>query len=406
MKMLSFLSVCAIVGSAFAQDPVPACNPNNYGELISCINKTSIEIAVSEQQLKAANELADVAKQWINPDLDFETLSKGSDRSETTASLMFNLRLGGKRGAGIAEAEAEIDRAQAQRNLDNGQIRLSIMLSMYRLAHLQQEIILEEESGSTFNKIVQQFQRKQALSPEEKVSVSVFKIAAADHRLSLSRLKTESESIQRQLAAVTGIEKSVFVKLLPSKKTDWPSVSPSQEGQSPQLKLAAAQVKLAESQRSKAEADSWPDVKIGPVIRTQREAGVTESFSGVGVSLPLPIFSVNGGGRAYARSQLLAAQMNFDLEKRKTQSERDLLVMKYDASVAQLGTSINEKELDDRHATVEREFFRGLVSGAIVIEAHRQLFQFVEKRNQTEMEALEALGRILIYDNKFNEVVL
>lgn len=408
MKIVYIVTSFIILGSnsVFATSEVASCNPNAYEELVRCIEQTSTEIAISEQQLKAADELESFARQWANPDFDFEKVSKGSEKSETTASLLFNLRLGGKRSGEIGQAQAEREKAKAVRDLNVGQTRLATIIALYRLSHLKSEIALEEESGITFGKIVQQFQRKPALSPEEKVSLSVFKIATADHKFSLNKLKNEQEALASNLAVLSAVSKETILKLLPATKKNWPELKTTEVQSSPQLKIAAAELKIAESQKIKAGGDSWPDLKVGPVFKIQEDNGTSETFSGIGLSMPLPIFTLNGGGRAYANQKLAEAQMSYDLEKKKSQNLRFQLVSKYKSLVGLLQTSLSEKELNDRHETVEKEFFRGLVSSALVIEAHRQLFEFVEKRNQSELEALDVLGQIMIYDNQFSGVIL
>ena len=409
MKIIFIVTSFIILGSdlVFAESETAACNPKAYAELVKCVEQTSAEIAISDQQLKAANELESFVRQWTNPDFDFEKLSKGSEKSETTVSLMFNLRFGGKRSAEIGQAQAEKEKAKAVRDLNVGQARLSTILALYRLSHLKSEIALEEESGTTFSKIVQQFQRKPALSPEERVSLSVFKIATADHKLSLNKLKNEQEALVSNVSILSSVPKDVILKLLPVSKMNWPDLKTTDEQLvSPSLKIAAADLKIAESQKVKAEGDSWPDLKVGPVFKVQEDNGNSETFSGVGLSMPLPIFTLNGGGRSYANQKLTEAQMSYNLEKKKSQNLRSQLALKYKSTVSLLQTSLTVKELDDRHEAIEKEFFRGLVSGALVIEAHRQLFEFVEKRNQSELEAIDSLGQIMIYDNQFDGVVL
>lgn len=409
MKIIFIVTSFIILGSdlTFAESETAACNPKAYAELVKCVEQTSAEIAISDQQLKAANELESFARQWANPDFDFEKLSKGSEKSETTASLLFNLRLGGKRSAEIGQAQAEREKAKAVRDLNVGQARLSTILALYRLSHLKAEIALEEESGTTFSKIVQQFQRKPALSPEERVSLSVFKIATADHKLSLNKLKNEQEALVSNVSILSSVPKDVILKLLPVSKVNWPDLKTTDEQlASPSLKIAAADLKIAENQKVKAEGDSWPDLKVGPVFKVQEDNGNSETFSGVGLSMPLPVFTLNGGGRSYANQKLTEAQMSYNLEKKKSQNLRSQLALKYKSTVSLLQTSLTVKELDDRHEAIEKEFFRGLVSGALVIEAHRQLFEFVEKRNQSELEAIDSLGQIMIYDNQFDGVVL
>ncbi len=391
----------------FAAESGTNCEATNYTEVIRCSEKSSSEIGISEQQLKATQELDGVARQWINPELDAETVSKGSEKSETSATLFFTLRLGGKRDALVGEAQSEIERARADRDLGVYQSRLEFMLSLYRLSHLKSEIHIEEESVETFSKIVKQFQKRPALSPEQDVSLSVFKMALADHQLRLTKLKADEEKLYRSLNAITGLSKSLLSKNLPPVKQVWPSVeNGSPAGESPQVRAALANLKLARSQKQKAEGESWPDLKIGPSVKAVKENGESTTFVGLGLSMPLPVFNQNRAARAYSAQKILEAEMGVDQTKRKISATREELVNRYNQTIQSLKSSLSLRIVNEKHEQLERQFFKGLVPSSLVIEAHRQLFELEERRNASELEALEALGRILILDNKFGEVIL
>lgn len=393
--------------SSFATATASDCTASSYSELVRCAEKRSSEIQISEQQLKSALRLEDVARQWLNPELDADTIAKGSERSETNASLLFTLRLGGKKDALISEAQSEIERARANRNLGVYQSRLELMLSLYRLSHLKNEIHIEEESVTTFSKIVKQFQKRPALSPEQDVSLSVFKMSLADHQLRLTKLKADEEKLFQALAAITGLSKTLISKNLPPVKPAWPlveSASPSED--SPQVRAALADLKWARSQKQKAEGAAWPDLKLGPSMKAVKENGESTTFVGISLSTPLPVLSQNGPGRAYSAQRLLEAELSVEQTKRKSAATRAELVNRYNQTVQVLKSSLSLSIVNEKHEQLERQFFKGLVPSSLVIEAHRQLFDLGERRNTSELEALEALGQILILDNKFNEVIL
>lgn len=385
----------------------PICQPRTYTDLVKCAVESSSDIKISEQQLKATTKLEDAADQWINPDLEADSLSKGSRNSETTASLLFTLRLGGKKTALINEARSEIQKAQATHDLYSGQSRLEIMLTLYRLSHLRSEIKLEEESGATFSKIVGQFQKRPALSPEQDVSLSVFRMALSDHQFRLVQLKSDEEKLLQALVAVTGIPKEVIVKNLPIKREQWPNVESNSEIESsPQIRQALADIKLAKSLKDKADSDAWPDIKIGPSIRTAKDNGESSTYVGVGLSMPLPLFTMNGGNRSYRAQKVAEAELVADQAKKKVNSSRKVLLNRYQQNVDSLKKSISVKALDEKHEQVERQFFKGLVPSSLVIEAHRQLFDLEQRRNSMELDTLETLGQLMILDNKFNGVIL
>ena len=406
---LFFLAVIFILParSSFGASDVNDCKVSNYQELVLCAENQSSEIKISESQLKAAEKLEAVASQWINPELDADTVSKGTERSETNASLFFTLRLGGKRSAQISEAQSELERARAVRDLSVYGSRLEIMLSLYRLSHLKSEIDLEEESVETFSKIVKQYQKRPALSPEQDVSLSVFKMSLADHQLKLTKLKSDEEKLFQALKSITGLSRVIISKNLPPPKQNWPVIDSSSETQeTPQVRAAIAELKVAQNQKERAEAESWPDIKVGPTMKTVKENGQTTTFAGFGLSMPIPVFTINGAGRAYGAQKQLQAELELEQAKRKSFSVREELVSRYNQTTQSLKSSVSLGIVNEKHEQIERQFFKGLVPSSLVIEAHRQLFELEEQKNSSELEALESLGRILILDNKFNEVIL
>ncbi len=405
-KSKIFLFVLAGALTAHAADK--NCAPQSYEELLKCAEMQSLEVQIINQKMDAATELEGAAGQFVNPDLDVESIRGDDDKSETTASLMFNFSIGGKRSAQKTEALAEKEKTTAEGELALSEVRLNLMLKLYQLSHLKNEIEIEEESISTFNKIISQFSKRPALTPEQEVSATIFKMATSDHQLSLNKLKNLQNEVLLTLANQTGLNQETILKNLPVKKSAWPQVDNAKSNgeSSPHMKFAAAELKLAQSQKEKSVADSLSDLKIGPVIKRQQDATTTENYAGFGFSMPIPILSHNGSGRAYQSKKMAEAELTLQNETNKIKVLRSRLVSQYNNSVLSLKNTMDKKLVEEKHIKIEKLFFNGLVSSSLVIEAHRQLFDLEEKRNETEREALEALGQIYIIDNQFSGVVL
>lgn len=384
------------------------CNPKSYEDVIKCAESASPEAKIIQQKKEASTELEGAAAQFINPELGLETLRKNSDKSETAASLLFNFSIGGKRSALKAEARAEKEKTEAEADLNVAILRLNIMKQMYQLSHLRNEITIEEESLSTFSKIISQFSKRAALTPEQEVSISIFKMAISDHQLSLMNLKNSYEEVLSNLARVTSLSSDQIVKNLPSRKTNWEGPEGFKENikSAPQLKFAEAELKLANSKKEKALADSFPDLKIGPVIKTQKDGANTENFTGIGLSMPLPLLTLNGSARAFQSKKVVEAEMILKNEIIKIELTQSLLIKKYNNLLKTLKNSPDKKTTEDRHNKIERLFFSGLVPGSLVIEAHRQLYDLEANYNKTELETIETLGQIYILQNQFSGVVL
>jgi len=383
------------------------CSVSNYEQLVRCSLIRSKNLQISNQKLKTAEQLEIAASQWVNPEIDVESVSKNSDIRQEAATLYFHLSLGGKRSARITQARAEYDKAALSIELEKQSERLGLMLSYYRLSHLRAEIILEEESVATFSKVIKQYQGRSALSPEQDVSFSVFKMALADHQLNLVNIRSTFENLIADVMLSTGLDRDTILKNLPNNRTKWPTVEQSTDTlNAPQVKLAQSEVSLSKSQKSIANADSWPELKIGPTIQRNKQGNETENLAGVSLSMPLPVFSWNGGERELARQKVIESEMSLEYEKNKISALRGQLVNRYRSTTEMLKNTLSSKAVSDKHEKIEKQFFKGTVPSSLIIEAHRQLFDLESKRNESERIAIESLGQILIIDNKFSEVIL
>jgi outer membrane protein, heavy metal efflux system len=281
------------------------------------------------------------------------------------------------------------------------------MLSAYRLSHLKSEIQVTKETVEIYAKIINQYSKRITLSPEQDVSLSVFTMALADQKLKLLKLQSEERKIYQNMQASTSLTFEIVSRNLPSRKEGWPVINEAfQIENAPQVRQALAEFNLAKAQREKARSDAWPDLKIGPAFKAVQENGESSTLVGFGLSIPLPVLNQNNGLRSYSSMKAVESEMILEQTKRKLNASRTELVARYNQIVLNLKNSLSLKIVTEKHKQLEIQFFKGLVPSSLVIEAHRQLQEFEESRNSSEMEALEALGQILITDNQFNEVVL
>lgn len=407
MKLYTFIVGVGLLFTSNTQAARSDCSINNYSDLVGCSELRSKNLQITNQKQKTAEQLEIAASQWVNPEIDVESVSKNSDIREQTATIYFNLSLGGKRSAQVSQARAEYDKASVLNELEKQSERLSLMLSYHRLGHLKSEIKIEEESVATFSKVIKQYQERSALSPEQDVSLTVFKMALADHELNLVKIKSDYENLLSEIMITTGFGKETILKNLPKSKSDWLKIEQNADTlQSPQVKLAQYEVNLAKTQKSMANAESWPELKVGPTFQRNKQGSETENLAGFSLSMPLPVFSWNGGGRELAHQKVIESEMSFDLEKNKVSALRQQLVNKYVSTTEILKNTLSSKTVTENHEKLERQFFRGTVPSSLIIEAHRQLYDLESKRNKSEIIAIESLGQILIIDNKFSEVIL
>lgn len=401
--MLTSIFYMLLFSTASAQD---RCSINNYAELVACVEQSSIKKQTTQYKLDASEASVRIADQWVNPELQLEKVSKGSEKSETSAALLFTLRLGGRKAALVNESEALYGKEKMLTQLDYQKFRLDLMLNLHRLGQLTREIAIEEETVKTFKKVIGQYKRPK-LSPENEVSQSVFRLAVSDHEMKLDKLRVDLKEMYAKVSLMTGITENSIAKYLPTLKTSWPQYKESSADKiSPEIKLAELDLKLAESQLDKAQAEAWPELKFGPAFKQVQELDVKEDFVGATVSFPIPVFNLNGNAKAAERNRVAAAKLEYQNAKMSATQNKSNLKLKYTTLVNSLTNNFSKNEVHNTHQNMERLFFNGLVSSALIIEAHRQLIEFEERKNQIELEALEAFGTLLILDEKFDGVIL
>lgn len=405
MKIKLFLMMNFVFSIFCFAEEKSGCEITDYKSLVVCAQKQSVEVQLIRQRSLTASKLEGAASQWQNPELGLSSIAKDSEVSQQTASLLFNISLGGKISARRAGARAEYEKALVTEELGIKNSSLYLTLALYRISHLQRESQIQQEAIGTFAKIINQFEKRVARSPEQEVSLTVFRMARADQELALLQSNSEMDKLLREIKITTGIEKDVVLKNLPPIKKDWMTLSASQVAdETPQLKQANAEIYISKSLGEQAAADAWPDLKIGPAVQIDKVGSESQTLTGISLSVPLPVFTLNGGVKEYSKHRLREAEMTYAQTKIRLDSERSRLQEKYSLVTNFLKTTFGSSSLLKKHESVEKQFFKGLISGSLVIEAHRQMFELEKKRNETELEALEILGKVLIIDNKFTSI--
>ena len=115
---------------------------------------------------------------------------------------------------------------------------------------------------------------------------------------------------------------------------------------------------------------------------------------------------MNQGNKQLAASNYQKSRIERILMEKEVQNERSRLEKLYLDSLDTMSKSPKDLEVSRKHTHMESLFARGLISSALMIEAHRQLFEFTSSQNEIEFKALEALYRIYELDGASLEELL
>ncbi len=255
---------------------------------------------------------------------------QGLRSSETTLGLALPLELGGKRGARIAVAEAQIGRAGLRSEIARADLRLRVTQTYNSAAAAQRRVIIAEDQVGIAAEVLRAARvRVQAgrASPLEEQRADVARIAAEG---ALERTRRSAEAASGNLARLLGtpvgqLDRSWF-DAVPSAGTMRPMAASGTltvAAARADLDTASAQVRLARSQRV-------PDLTVSASARRLEQ---TNDVAAVfGVSIPLNVF--NNGRASIAVAEAQREQSDAQRRIALLDAEQDVATAQADAENA------------------------------------------------------------------------
>ena len=379
--------------NAFAQ-----CNIKTPNDILELIKKNHPNISLNVAKGKALEQTIEVAEQRPNPELDAESTVGDSIEGniyKTSVSLKHTFELGGKRDSRIQVAESTLKTGMAIAQFENQQAIIDTVLKLHRLRQVYELIPLYDESLNTFNKILRTIIRRKSLSPEQQVEGETLELAVNDYKLKKSQLNSEKINLSKHLSFFMGSDCIIPRNALPFNVNLNESFAevPTVKNYS-KLKAASLAVELAKSNLELERSNSYPDLQIGPTYEYEKlNIGQTNTV-GIALTMELPLFNINGGGKAKATKEILTANLNLSNVKKESKIDLESWVLKYKQYRNSLNTIANKEKLERKHKKIEALFKRGIISTSLVIESHRQLIEFFNTRFDFEKGATEALWNI------------
>ncbi|MDG0815762.1 TolC family protein [Bdellovibrio svalbardensis] len=396
-----------MASSAWAEGAESCGVLSNLKQVISCAESRSPEVIKAQLEVKQKQASVEAAGQLLNPELSADALSgtvQSETRSETNLSLLFPVELGGKRRARKDVASGAASRAELELFNATAEVRKNVLLKVLRLRQIDSELDLVNESAEAFGKLVKQYEGRPALSPEQEVTLTVFRIAKDDYSFKRMEYDEELSQLASFFRISTGQDLGAIRKVMPARMpnlminlTKTPAEN-SDLRNSPLLLTYDADIKVARAELDRAQGDAWPTLNVGPAAKFSKEAGQDIQQWGLSLSMPLPVLSLNQGEKAAANATVRSSQTRRELAEQELRERRAFLVEIYKKSAKALQETSNAHVLENKHKKVESMFVKGLVPSSLVIEVHRSLVEFEKTRNLRELKAVEAIFDIQIID--------
>ncbi|MCG3205732.1 MAG: hypothetical protein KCHDKBKB_02455 [Elusimicrobia bacterium] len=401
--LLSFWTTSVHAGES------PPCEITTAQDILSCALKNHPDLLRAEIQLKNLGAYDTLARQRPNPELESEAASQNGDDNpsfKAQAAYLHTIELGSKRKRRGLQATAQKDLILARAALAKEEVARKTVLNLHRLRQISSEKKIVDEALSTFATIIKQYKSRPALSPEQNVSLNAFILAQGLYVLKNSALSQEQELLKAYFDIATGVPFETVLENLPEKKGTWPSVEASTEAltvRGSQLQASLAQAAVAKSEFDLAASAAKPDLEIGPMVEIERGRNQDSESYGGALNLPLPLYQQNQGGIALAKAESEQADLSAQLRRRELNLELQALMNNYRHAVSSFKNIPTVSQMEAKHKNMEELFERGIVSAALIIEAHRLMAEFAKEQNEHELKAIEALWTIYALQGKILE---
>lgn len=406
MKYLLLVMSTVLIGQTVLAQNVCNSAAQNYKQLLKCAESKSIEVQNALLDVERTKAQVQSAGQWQNPELSAESFAgkiNNDDRSETDISLGIPIEIG---KVSARKDKATSDLSIAETKLLEARIKATsdVRLKLHRLRQLLHEQEIADEAIQTFTKLVNQYAKRPGLSPEQRISSSVFQLSKSEYALKKADLTDELLNLDSYFKLNLGLAVEQIRKALPPSPSTWPKFEQHKlENPSLKQRILQAELDAANAELNLAKAEVWPTLTLGPSVKMIKEAGKSDQLVGFNLSFPLPVFNLNGGARSAANATLKITENRRKVGAEEEALKRNELLQVYNQSVSVLNGTLSHDEIEAKHSSAERLFQQGILPSSLVIEAHRVTFELEKVRHERELKALQTLIELYALDGNIYE---
>lgn len=380
-------------------------------DIMQCLRQRQPAFAAARNLRTAEEDARRGGTRWLNPEIQSQgTMGRtlGNDQMQLQVALYQPIQTGGKRQAQVLSGEANALGLQARSRLEQGLALKLTALGLYRFKQLSSEIEAIQEAAETFKKLVVQYQDRPRLTPEQEVSLSIFKLAQGDYELRLIEKKNEEQQVLNFFQAQLGIDLSRYAKILPlyqePQEKELSSFIPEQLTKiSPELLSAQSELTQAHANASLARGEAFSDISVGPMMNINRDGPIQQNLFGIALNIPFPVWNQNGYQVAAAQKQADLLEYKIKIRESEIELEIKRTLATIQAAKSRLSALPSQSNLHQKHEQVEKNFFRGVVSPAIIVEAHRALVDFLIQRHQSENFVMGNLWDLYMIADRLEE---
>lgn len=363
-----------------------------FADALQRAEQHSPTLQAAQHALAAEHGARDQAGLWPNPELSYDHEGRGndaltgSDGPSTTIALSQRIELGGKRGARIDIADAGKRRSELALQQTRTELHANLHVRYTELLVAQQRAKLAAEQLALAERTALVVSEKVKAGKVVPLEATKAQISVTSARLEYERATRGVQTAKAAVAALWGGSSSEFADALGdyAQLSNVPELSALQERlrDSPGLRSWQATVDGQQATLAAARAAAFPDVTLS-VGQTEFD-DLGERSNSIGISIPLPLFDRNQGGKTEALGRL--QQLQAQQQAATVQAEVDLQTTWQSLNQARAEADILQRELLPTatavFAAASEAYRAGKFNLLDVLDAQRTLFAANEQHLQ------------------------
>lgn len=394
------VSALSLSSSGALADPAPA-----FSELLRQAQTSAPRLAEARADIARAEGLARQAAALPNPTVGVEVENfsgsgpyRGSDLSETTASIAQTIELGGKRGARVSAGRAEVE--AARRKAAEAVVLFAVDLAgayagaeaaERRLFLASEALSLAEDDARIALALVEAGREADLRSVQARAAVQSARAAVDEARATRATAFGALTTLAGSPVPLTAIP----VSLLAS--ADRPAAIAAPDPLASPAYLSAQAEREAIARRVRIERlRAVPDVSVSVGVRRFQQDGSTAVVAGV--STPFPLFDRNRGNISAANAELAAADARLNAARLGAEADALSSVARINASKSRLVAARESEATAEEAYRLSRLGYEGgklplielLNARRALTEAHAQALDAALER----LSAQAALARL------------
>ncbi len=292
-------------------------------------------------RIEAGDRRKAQAALWPRPMLDAAYLGNADDGSKIMVEFGQPIEIGGRRGARVREAGADIAVMEAELRERWTQIEAGVRQAFAEAAWSADDARLARAGADAAAEALRLAESLRAAGRLSEAELTVLRRDAAAAAAEAASARARAEDAPRQVHAALG--RSPADPVVPV-TGDVKSVRPPEGAYAHLVKLvlarhpalATARVKetAAQARADLARADRWPNLRVGLKHETMDTGMSEEKFTGMGVGVDLPLWNRNQGGVAAAAREREAAARGTEAAAVEAVGELSRLLAAYAAAAA------------------------------------------------------------------------